>query len=116
MKNMYVEMSNGFTSSGGNKVVDLGYTEEEFRALPTLEQEEIVKDAVAEEMDIGVYVDHGKDIVMITVSIGYGNAGCLSKTEAAYTAAQWEKLYPEEQEEHIIECAWECMDYWEFAK
>lgn len=109
MKKMFVIVSNGFAYA--DRAVDLDITEKEFKALPTKEQEERVRDAAAEYMDIWVETDG--PTVLVYVSLGL--VGCDQCTETDYTPAQWEKLYPEEREEHIIEKAWDCVDYFEVA-
>lgn len=109
MKNMFVIVSNGFAYA--DRAVDLEISEEDFRALPTKEQEERVRDAAIEEVEI--WVDTKGPTVLVYVSLGL--AGCDQCTETDYTPAQWENLYPEEREEHIIEKAWDCIDYFEVA-
>lgn len=109
MNKMFVIVSNGFVNA--DRVVDLEISEEDFRALPTKEQEERVRDAAIEEMEI--WVDTNGPTVLVYVTLGL--VGCDQCTETDYTPDQWEKLYPEEREEHIIEKAWECVDYFEVA-
>jgi len=109
MNKMFVIVSNGFVNA--DRVVDLEISEEDFRALPTKEQEERVRDAAIEEMEI--WVDINGPTVLVYVTLGL--VGCDQCTETDYTPDQWEKLYPEEREEHIIEKAWECVDYFEVA-
>lgn len=107
---VFVIVENGFASAA--RCVELDFTETEFNALPTREQEELIKDAAAEYIDIWLEENN-----VIEVFVSLGLAGCDQSVETDYTPAQWAKLYPEEREECIIDAAWGCIEYYlVFAK